>query len=412
MRVLDLAYKDILQILRDRKSALFLLVMPILFTVFFGLVFGPVFNADQQEDPRLPVGWIDHDPGSLLSTSLETLLADSDVIRPIVLEGDQVEQAGELVSEGELAAVVRLPSGYSQAVIADQPASLEVIGDQNSPAGRAAINALDTVTGRLLGAVESAHISVELYQDQVGFEDNASRQAYFREAFTEAASAWKEPPLTVQIVQATGNASLEDQNEKINGFTQSSSGMIVQFAIFGLINSAMLLVLERKTRCLQRLLTTPIHRAEVIGGHILAMFLVVFAQETILVLLGQFVFGVDYLRQPGAVLLMMIALALWAACLGLLIGAIARKEDQVIVLCLVAMFLFSAMGGAWFPLDIAGKAFSAVGHLLPSAWAMDGFQNIILRGLDFSSVLLPAGILLAYALAFFGLALWRFKFEQ
>jgi ABC-2 type transport system permease protein len=109
---------------------------------------------------------------------------------------------------------------------------------------------------------------------------------------------------------------------------------------------------------------------------------------------------------------MMVALALWAACLGLLIGAIARKEDQVIVLCLVAMFLFSAMGGAWFPLDIAGEAFSAVGHLLPSAWAMDGFQNIILRGLDFSSVLLPAGILLAYALAFFGLALWRFKFEQ
>jgi hypothetical protein len=42
---------------------------------------------------------------------------------------------------------------------------------------------------------------------------------------------------------------------------------------------------------------------------------------------------------------------------------------------------------------------------------MDGFQNIILRGLDFGSVLAPAGVLLAYALAFFGLAVWRFKFE-
>ena len=37
----------------------------------------------------------------------------------------------------------------------------------------------------------------------------------------------------------------------------------------------------------------------------------------------------------------MLALAFWAACLGLLIGALAGKEDQVIVLCLVAMFLFS-----------------------------------------------------------------------
>jgi ABC-2 type transport system permease protein len=108
---------------------------------------------------------------------------------------------------------------------------------------------------------------------------------------------------------------------------------------------------------------------------------------------------------------MMVVVALWAASLGLLIGALARREDQVIVLCLVAMFVFAAMGGAWFPLDVAGKAFSAIGHLMPTAWAMDGFQNIILRGLGFNSVLMPAGLLTLYSLAFFGLALWRFKFE-
>jgi ABC-type Na+ efflux pump permease subunit len=76
---------------------------------------------------------------------------------------------------------------------------------------------------------------------------------------------------------------------------QSSAGMIAQFAMFGLINSSMLLVLERKSRCLQRLLTTPVMRAQIMAGHILAMFVIVFLQETLLVLLGQFVFGVDYL---------------------------------------------------------------------------------------------------------------------
>jgi ABC-2 type transport system permease protein len=411
MRVLDLAYKDIRQILRDWKSALFLLVMPVLFTVFFGLIFGPVLTSSQQKDPRLPVGWINQDSGGLLSGSLESLLNQSDVIRPVILEGDKAVQASGLVDKGDLAAVVRMPAGYSQAIIADQPASLELNADQSIPSGRTVVTALDTVTGRLLGAAESAHISVETYQNQVGTINDTARQAYFQQAFTEAIFAWKVPPLTVKIEQATGKATSSDPSIKINGFTQSSAGMIVQFAIFGLINSAMLLVLERKTRCLQRLLTTPIRRAEVIGGHILAMFLVVFAQEMILVILGQFVFGVNYFRQPGAILVMMVALALWAASFGLLIGAIAKGEDQVIVLCLIAMFLFSAMGGAWFPLDVAGKAFSAIGHVLPTAWAMDGFQNIVLRGLAFNSVLLPAGLLLAYALAFFGLALWRFKFE-
>lgn len=60
---------------------------------------------------------------------------------------------------------------------------------------------------------------------------------------------------------------------------------------------------------------------------------------------------------------------------------------------------------------MAGKAFSAIGHLMPSTWAMDGFQNIVMRGLGFSSVLIPAGLLMVYTLAFFGLALWRFKFK-
>jgi ABC-2 type transport system permease protein len=75
------------------------------------------------------------------------------------------------------------------------------------------------------------------------------------------------------------------------------------------------------------------------------------------------------------------------------------------------MFVFSALGGAWFPLEVAGKAFSAIGHAMPTAWAMDGFQNVVVRGLGLRSVVLPACVLLAYALAFFGLAVWCFRFE-
>ncbi|MBS3751712.1 MAG: hypothetical protein KGY39_09440 [Anaerolineales bacterium] len=44
----------------------------------------------------------------------------------------------------------------------------------------------------------------------------------------------------------------------------------------------------------------------------------------------------------------------------------------------------------------------------PTAWAMDGFQNLIVRGLSFQSILMPVGILSLYTLIFFGLAVWRF----
>lgn len=76
---------------------------------------------------------------------------------------------------------------------------------------------------------------------------------------------------------------------------------------------------------------------------------------------------------------------------------------------MAAMFAFSALGGAWFPLDGAGATFAAIGRLMPSAWAMIGLQNLIVRGLDLSSVWQPVAILLAYAAAFFGVAVWRFR---
>ena len=100
-------------------------------------------------------------------------------------------------------------------------------------------------------------------------------------------------------------------------------------------------------------------------------------------------------------------LAFWAASLGLLIGAAVRREEQVIMYCLIAMFVFSALGGAWFPLAIAGKAFSTIGHVLPTAWAVDGFQNIILRG-GVGGVSLRAIVVRIF---FYALALWRFRFE-
>lgn len=399
MRILDLARKDLSQILRDWKSGLFLLVMPLLFTLFFGFVFGAGSKPKPDVDPRLPVGLIDQDHGSL-AASLERLLEDSEVIRPVTLDGKEAQQASQMVEDGDLAAVVTIPSGYTTRLLADQPSTLDVIADTHQPAGQTASRALETVTGRLLGAVEAAHIS-KTANPHSNLEDNLA----------QAISAWEEPALTVRIERATGAAQQDEQPTSSGGFSQASSGMMVQFSIFGLITSAMVLVLERKSGTLQRLLSTPILRTEVIAGHILAMFCVVFLQQLILVLVGQFVFGVDYMRQPLAVLVLITVLSFWAASLGLLISAISRKEDQVITLSLVAMFIFAAMGGAWFPLEVAGKAFATIGHVMPTAWAMDGFQNILLRGLGFQSVLLPAGILLAYALAFFGLAIWRIRFE-
>ena len=187
--------------------------------------------------------------------------------------------------------------------------------------------------------------------------------------------------------------------------------MMIQFAIVGLIGAAEMLMIERKTRALKRLFTTPTRRFEILAGHLLAMFVVVFLQLAILVLFGNLVLGLNYFHAPAATLLLTAMLALWAATLGLLIGVIAKSSEQVTIFALIPMFVFSALGGAWMPLEYTSRTFSTIGHLTPTAWAIDGFKNLIIRGQGLESVLTPAAVLLGWSALFLILAIWRFRPE-
>ena len=121
----------------------------------------------------------------------------------------------------------------------------------------------------------------------------------------------------------------------------------------------------------------------------------IFVQILILVLFGQLLLRLDYFRSPLATLLMITTSTLFAASLGLLIGALARTEEQVIVFALIPMFVLAGLGGAWVPLEIVPENVQRIASLTPVAWIMDGFQNIILRGLGLESVLLAAAVLIA-----------------
>jgi ABC-2 type transport system permease protein len=144
-------------------------------------------------------------------------------------------------------------------------------------------------------------------------------------------------------------------------------------------------------------------------GHYLAIFVLIFTQFLILITFAQFALNVDYLRVPAATLLVAFSAALCISALGLLIGILAKTEEQAIIFSLVPMFLFAGLGGAWVPLEVTGPTFQAIGHVSPVAWGMDGFENIVARGLGFDSVLLPAAALIGYAVFFFILATGRFR---
>jgi len=242
MRILDLAIKDLKQITRDRRAFIFLLLMPITFTFFFGWVFGS-FGVSE-DDPRLPIGWFSQDTDSILSNEMYSLLEASDAIRPEVVEKEDITKIAGRVQEGELAAAVLFPAGFMSETGSEETVKITLIADLFTPAGQTAANAVQAALTRLLGSDQMANISMKAFDELEGFEGEGETREYFDEGFKLAIQAWEQPPLGLQIVQLTG----EGAEQEFNPYAQASPGMLIQFTVFGLINSASLLVIERKTK--------------------------------------------------------------------------------------------------------------------------------------------------------------------
>ena len=391
IRVFDIVAKDLLQLLRDRKTFLFLLIMPITFTLLLGFASGSFSKGGA--DPRLLVGFLDEDD-SWLSQSLHDRLLESEVIRLEESRDTQAVLESKVAGE-KLAGAIAIPAGYGHAVLYGKPIQLILFADTSTPAGMSVESEALTAAIRLDSAVRTAVI----------MEQVAGDRALFDYIYQEALSAWQDPPVRVS---ETTSSAIKTKDTGTQSLSHTSPGMMLQFAIAGLLTSAQILVTERKSRSLRRLLTTATARVHILMGHFLAILALIFCQFLLLIGFGQIALHVDYMSAPGATLLVAFSAALCISALGLLIGTLAKNEEQAVIFSLIPMFLLSGIGGAWVPLDVTGATFQAIGHVSPVAWAMDGFKNITLRGLGVESVLLPSAALVGYAVLIFALATWRF----
>ncbi|HRK87535.1 MAG TPA: ABC transporter permease [Anaerolineales bacterium] len=400
MRIIDLALKDLSQVFRDKRSLLFLVAMPIAFTFFMGFAYKSGSDNDASKDTRIPLRWVNNDGNGYVSTQLFEMLSNSDSVRLVELTSDTVDES---IRTGEVAGALIVPTGYNKQVSAGNEAPLTLVTDTNSTNGQSLYQILRTSVTKLMSAVEITHLSAET----IGKPNDASE---LNEAFASASQAWSQADSAslVKVEMVVESAPAENWYGD-NPYNQASPGILVQFAIMGLVSSGQILVQERKTRTLQRLMSTTMRPWEIVAGHTLAMFGIVFTQIALLVVFGQLALGVNYMSAPLGTLLVSVALSLWVAAMGLLIGTVVKDDSQVILFALMAMFIFSALGGTWFPLEVASGTFAAIGKVMPSAWAMTGYQNILMRGLGLQSAWMPTGILLAYAFVFFALAIWRFN---
>ncbi len=118
-----------------------------------------------------------------------------------------------------------------------KPARLILIGDTSTPAGRSVESEALTVAIRLESAVRTAVI----------MERVAGEQNPFEYTFEQALRRWEEPPIRVSEITSSAIQVASSGNEAL---AHTSPGMMLQFAIAGLLTSASIIVSERKSRCI------------------------------------------------------------------------------------------------------------------------------------------------------------------
>jgi ABC-2 type transport system permease protein len=395
-----LARKDLVQTVRDRLSFIFILVMPLAFTLFFGLLFG----ADSSVD-KLPLAVWDADGGAA-ATQLAAALGKSDVVRVVDKQGSQIEQ---WMADERAAAGLIIPAGYSQAVADGEQADLTIVSTQGNSGAMTAASEIRTLASDQVTVELASRAAAEAAVPQKGIA--TGRQQAVEQAAAQARpvveQALASPAVGTKVVEA-GTAA----GQTPGGFVLSSPGMMVNFILFSLMTAGIALIVERQNGTLQRLMTTRLRRWELIGGKTAGMFCLTFAQQVILIAVAQLFFGVDYLRDPAALLVMMVSLSLVAGTLGLLLASVMKSEQALIGTTVLVSMAVAALSGAWFPLEITGEAFQTVGHVLPTAWILDGLRGIVVRGFGVLDVLPALLVALAWAAGFFVVAVWRFRLSE
>jgi len=394
-----LARKDLLETARDRLSFIFILIMPLAFTLFFGLLFGAGSAAE-----KLPLAVWDADGGDA-AKQLVARLEESPVVRVVVKTGDDLEQ---WMADDRAAAGLIVPEGYSAAVAAGEQADLTIVATQGSSGAQTAASEIRSLAGEQVTVELASRAAAEAVwrtrSYPAGADPAAQDAVRIRPVVAQALAS---PAASVDVVEAGAAA-----NQTPSGFVLSSPGMMVNFILFSLMTAGIALITERQNGTLQRLMTTRLRRWELIGGKAAGMFLLTFVQQILLIGVAQVFFGVDYLRDPAALLVMMMSLSLVASTLGLLLASVLKSEQALIATTVLVSMAIAALSGAWFPLEITGEAFQTVGHVLPTAWILDGLRGIIVRGFDVADVLPAFAVSVVWAAGFFAVAVWRFRLSD
>jgi ABC-2 type transport system permease protein len=396
-KIFAIIWKDTILRFSSRSEMLFFFILPVVFT--FILAGG---TGNQGGDNRIRLLVVDQ-AGSSLSAQIISELEKSETVRPDLLALDKAESE---FNARNASALLVIPADCDSQTLRTGKILLDLRQLPDNLNAQAAQRAVQAVLYRLGSAVSIARDSVSQAEKIRPFASDADRQAYFDVALGSAQTLMTAAPNRVSVVLG-GTKDPIQYDPRSN----SSAGQMITWVFIPLIGLSSVFAFERQRGTLRRILTTPTGKGTYLLGTILGNVLWALVQMTLLMIFGALVMKVNWADNPAALAVMMTASALAAAALGTMLGTIVKTESQASGLSVMLGMVMALLGGCWYPIELFPQAVRNIVVVLPTTWAMRGMLDILVRGQGVVGILPIAGILFGFAVVFFTIGIWRFKYE-
>ncbi|MFJ5810966.1 ABC transporter permease [Streptomyces sp. NPDC093093] len=206
------------------------------------------------------------------------------------------------------------------------------------------------------------------------------------------------PLLIMGFMQPLFRAALRAGDVKdATGAEQGVPGMAVMFLFFLVTVVGFAMFREHGWNTWDRLRAGPARPFELVAGRIVVPLTVAVVQLAVVFAAGGLLFGLRVRGSWTALVVVGVPLALCVVLAGMALVALCRTIAQLSVFANLLALLFAGLGGALTPLSALPQWARPLAPGVPSYWAMRGFSTVIIDGGGVRAVLLPAGVLCAFA---------------
>ncbi|MCM3572675.1 ABC transporter permease [Mesobacillus subterraneus] len=372
-----LALKDALLMGRDRKALLTLVFMPILLIGILGAAFGNMMDEEEAASiKKFKVGIVNYDEGELGSVLSQEVFKKG---LPELISAKEMteEKLEDSLKEQEISVGIIIPRDFSGHIISGGNSEVRVI------------------------SIPSASIQSSIVENVVlQFTQSAAINVIAMEV-AGPTSFGKALPAMSQLAEAdyafVEEAAAEQDQKPVGSFQYYAAGMGVMFLLMTVITGVSAMIDEKEQDVFNRLLVTKLSNQHYLIGKFIGLLFMSSVQFFIIILGTHYLYDVQWGESMTGVIIVGFAFVFSVSGLGVLLGALVKKEKTFNAAGMLATQIMAAVGGSMVPLYIFPDWVNTVVKVLPNALALQTFLELM-SGAGVWQVLIEAGILIAIGL--------------